>query len=113
MTEDKMTGWHHRLDGHGFEQIPGDSEGQGSLVCCSPWGCKELDTTEQLNNICCLEVSLVAPPLTQETGNRFLSWDHALEKEMATHSNILALEIPWTEEAGGLQSAELQRVRRD
>ena len=94
-----------------FEQIPGDSEGQGSLVCCSPWGCKELDTTEQLNNICCLEVSLVAPPLTQETGNRFLSWDHALEKEMATHSNILALEIPWTEEPGGLQSMRVQKSR--
>jgi len=38
------------LNGHEFEQSPGDSEGQGSLVCCSPWGCKELDTTEQLNN---------------------------------------------------------------
>ena len=37
MTEDEMVGWHHRLDGHEFEQTPGDSEGQGSLVCCSPW----------------------------------------------------------------------------
>ena len=36
MTEDKMIGWHHRLNGHEFEQAPGDSEGQGSLVCCSP-----------------------------------------------------------------------------
>ena len=43
MTEDEMLGWHHWLDGHEFEQIPGDSEGQESLVCCSPWGCKELD----------------------------------------------------------------------
>ena len=49
MTEDEMVGWHHRLDGHEFEQAPGDGEGQGSLVCCSPWGRKELDTTEQLN----------------------------------------------------------------
>ena len=50
MTEDKMVGWHHQLDGHdGFEQAPGVSDGQGSLVCCSPWGCKESDTTEQLN----------------------------------------------------------------
>ena len=42
--------WHHQLNGHEFEQSPGDSEGQGSLACCSPWGCKESDTTEQLNN---------------------------------------------------------------
>ena len=48
MTEDERVGWHHRLNGHEFEQAPGDSEGQGSLVCCSPWGHKESDTTEQL-----------------------------------------------------------------
>ena len=40
------------LDGHEFEQAPGDGEGQGNLVCCSQWGGKELDTTEQLNNKC-------------------------------------------------------------
>ena len=45
MTEDKMVGWHHQLNGHEFEQAPGDGEGQGSLACCSPWGCKESDTT--------------------------------------------------------------------
>ena len=45
-----MVGWHCRLNGHEFEQTLGDDEGQGSLVCCSPWGHKELDTTEQLNN---------------------------------------------------------------
>ena len=50
MAEDEMVGWHHQLDGLEFEQTPGDGEGQGSLVCCSPWGCKELDMTEQLNN---------------------------------------------------------------
>ena len=48
MTEDEMVGWHHRLDGHEFEQTQGDSEGQGSLVCCSLWGRKELDATERL-----------------------------------------------------------------
>ena len=42
---DKMTGWHHWLSGHEFEQTQGDSEGQGSLVCCTLCGCKELDTT--------------------------------------------------------------------
>ena len=51
MTEDKMVGWHHRLNGHEFEQTPGEGDGQGSLMCCSPWGCKESDTTEQWNNI--------------------------------------------------------------
>ena len=52
MTEDEMVGWHHRFNGHKFEQILGDSEGQGSLVCCSPWGRKESDMTERLNNNC-------------------------------------------------------------
>ena len=50
MTEDEMVGWHHQLNGHDFEQTPGDGDGKGSLTCCSPWGCKELDTTERLNN---------------------------------------------------------------
>ena len=49
MTEDEMVGWHHWLDGHEFEQALGVGDGQGSLVCYSPWGHKELDTTEQLN----------------------------------------------------------------
>ena len=42
---DEMLGWHHRPNGHEFEQIPGDGEGQGSLACCSSRGCKELDVT--------------------------------------------------------------------
>ena len=50
MTENEMLGRHHQLNGYEFEQAPGDSEGQQSLVCCSPWGCKESDMTEQLNN---------------------------------------------------------------
>ena len=50
MTEDKMVGWHHQLNGHEFEQALGYGEGQGSLVYCSPWGRKELDMTDQLNN---------------------------------------------------------------
>ena len=49
MTEDEMVGWHHRHTGHEFEEALGDDEGQGSLMCCSPWGCKESDTTEPLN----------------------------------------------------------------
>ena len=49
MTENEMVGWHHRIDGHKFDQILGVGDGQGSLACCIPWGHKELDTTEQLN----------------------------------------------------------------
>ena len=45
-----MVGWHHRLNGHEFEQALRDGEGWGSLVCCSPWDCKESDMTEQLND---------------------------------------------------------------
>ena len=44
-TEDEMAGWHHWLNEHGFEQTTGDIKGQGSLACCSPWGCKEPDVT--------------------------------------------------------------------
>ena len=49
-TDDEMVGWHHWLDGHEFEQTPGVGDGKGSLVCCSPWSRRELDTTEWLNN---------------------------------------------------------------
>ena len=45
-----MVGGHHQLNGHIFDQTLGDGKGQGSLACCSPWGCKESDMTERLNN---------------------------------------------------------------
>ena len=101
-----MVGWHHQLNGHEFEQTQGDSEGQGSLVCCSPCGHKELDTF--------LVAQLVKTlPAMQETWVRSLGWEDPLEGEMATHSSIPAWRIPWTEEPGGLQSMESQRVRHD
>ena len=68
MTEDEMVGWHHWLNGYEFEQAPGDDEGQGSLACCSPWGCKESNTTEWPNNnkhCICLGKSLL--PKTTRT----------------------------------------------
>ena len=46
MTENEMVGWHHLLDGHEFKQALGGGDGQRSMACCSPWGCKESDTTE-------------------------------------------------------------------
>ena len=80
MTEDEMVGWHHRHNGHEFEQALGVGDGQGSLVCCSPWGREESDTTEQLD---------------------FPFHFYALEKEMATHSSVLAWRIPGMGEPGG------------
>ena len=50
MRENEMVGWHHQLNGHEFQQAPRDGDGQGSLACFSPWGCKETDMTERLNN---------------------------------------------------------------
>ena len=48
--EDQIVEWHHQLNGHEFERTPGDSEGQGTLACCSPWVCIDSDMTQQLNN---------------------------------------------------------------
>ena len=50
-TEDETVGWRHQLNGHGFEWTPGVGDGQGGLACCGSWGCKELDTTEQLTEL--------------------------------------------------------------
>ena len=65
MTEDKMFGWHHQLNGNEFEPTPGDSAGQGSLAHCRPWGHKESDMTEWLNDnngitVCSLRLYLLA-----------------------------------------------------
>ena len=49
MTEDEMVGWHHQLNGRGFEQTLGVGDGQGGLECCGSWGCKKSDMTEGLN----------------------------------------------------------------
>ena len=62
VIEDETVGWHHWLDGHEFEQTPGDSEGQWSLVCCSPWGRKELDMTKWLNNQTHTHIYFIPPP---------------------------------------------------
>ena len=81
-----------------FEETLGVGEGQGSLVCCSLWDRKESDTTERLNNnSICLERKEL----------------RILEKEMATHSSILAWRIPRTEKPGGLQSMGSHRVGYD
>ena len=139
-TEDEMVGWHHWLNGHEFEQTQGDSEGQESLTCCSPWGHQESDMTERLNNhkysftedFCSLSYTISWPfpillnnlldtnfvmyflpsvsPLIIDICNRLPSW---WEKAMAPHSNTLAWKTPWTEEPGRLQSMGSQRVGHD
>ena len=50
MLENAVVGWHHQLNGHEFEQAPGDGEGQGNPTCCSPWGRRESERTEELNS---------------------------------------------------------------
>ena len=67
LTEDEMVGWHHLLNGHEFKQTPGDSEGQGSLACCSPRGRKESDTTEQWNNYVCRQFQRIYKQATGES----------------------------------------------
>ena len=88
MIEDEMVGWHHRFNGHEYEQASGVGDGQGSLVYCSPWGCKEWNTTERLHF-------------------------HALKKEIATNSSILVWRIPGTGEPCGLLSMGSHRVGHD
>ena len=82
-----------------FEQFSGAGDGQGGLVCCSPWGWKESDTTERLN---------------WTDPNSYLNISQeCLEKAMAPHSSTLAWKIPWSEEPGGLQSMGSHRVGHD
>ena len=68
MTEDGMVGWHHQLNGHEFEQTMRHSKGQGSLACCSPWDCKEMDTTEQLNSNNKHDMKVLHRPLSNNWG---------------------------------------------
>ena len=69
MTEDEMVEWHHRFNGHGLGQTLGDGEGQGSLVCYSPWDHKEWDMTWQLNNNSNAKTELGARTVNRDHGN--------------------------------------------
>ena len=115
-TEDEMVGWHHQLNGHGFGWTPGVGDGQGGLACWGSWGRKESDTTERLNWTGIMTVGLPWWLRGKESAHHcrrcvFDPWvgKIPLEKEMATHSSILAWEIPWTEEPGGLHSMGSQK----
>ena len=86
VAEDEMVGWHHWLDGHEFEQALGVGEGQGSLVCCSPWGHKESHMTERLNWW-----------HWNSTNGYFLNVSCKTEPEMASDSDILkSIGLPCT-----------------
>ena len=87
-TEDEIVGWHHWLNGHEFEQVLGVGGRQGRLACCSPWGCKELDTTEWLNWTFLKEIMLVffSSALRGVTGN---GWETALLYSLPlNHTNL-------------------------
>ena len=110
MTEDEMVGWHHRLNGHEFEQTLGVGDRQGSLACCSPWGHKELDMTEQLNNnktYIWLPRSLSAQESASQSRDPgdTVSIPESGRSPGAENCNQVqypCLEIPWTEEAEGV-----------
>ena len=75
-TEDEMVGWHQQLNGHEFEWTAGVGDGQGGLVCCGSWGCKESDTTEWLNWI-----ELSSEQIALETMDHFFVGENSLQKE--------------------------------
>ena len=87
MTEDEMVGWYHRLNGHEFEQTPGDSEEQRSLACCRQQGHKESDTTEQLNNV---SIQYLTYPLSSFQSDTF-SKKQALVQPLSYLQNLSVL----------------------
>ena len=100
----RMVGWHHWLNGHDFEQTLGDSERQGSLVCDSPWGCKEsLDLKIRASLVAQMAKNLSS---MWKTWAQSLGWEDPLEESMETHCSSLAWKSPWAKEAGGLQPME-------
>ena len=92
-----MVGWRHRLDGREFEQTLGDSEGQGSLACCSPWGCKESDTTERRNTNSAGEGWKVPVPWDQGRAAICISWRSPFRWLWKSHSERES-QIWWPEQ---------------
>jgi len=83
MTEDEMVGWHHRHIGHGFGWTPGVGNGQGGLVCCDSWGCKESDMTERLNWLTEVTFTNEMKKKTEMRSLRTVTWEspHSLKLE--------------------------------
>ena len=124
----RLVGWHHRLNGHEFEQTWGESEVQGSLACCSPWGHTKSQTqlSERTTTATTLvrglplpgkRVLVVKNPRANEgdTGDSNLipGSEDPLEEDMATHSSILAWKIPRAKEPPGAPFTGSQRTGHD
>ena len=92
MTEDEVGGWHHRLYGHEFEQTPGDGKGQESLVCCSPRGCEESDTTQQLDNNRRTQNGLLADGIIRKSRSIVLRWPR---RRLQEEENVLECVLLW------------------
>ena len=109
-----MVGWHHRLSGHEFEQTRGDDDGQGGLACCSPWGRKEKDTTERLNNISHHGRSgpLSSPSTSGESAGTSVPPGHTARKEDLTASGHLLLIHTLAGTAGTVAQPQFKRHRR-
>ena len=103
-TEDEVVGWHHRLNRHEFEQVPGHGEGEGSLVCCSPWSLKESDMTERL--------IATATRLLKNVENNLLfsimSLDGDLESIMACWLSLSQVFFIWICFTKGLNTHRMQ-----
>ena len=104
-TEDEMAVWHHGLDGHESEWTPGVGDGQGILVCCSPWGCKELDRTEQLN---WTELNWTEQGINVIEAGEVSQNQHVAKPQ---HSNILIVFFLNWERKKVLQTAALALIR--
>ena len=113
-----MFGWYHQLNGHELGQTPENSEGQRSMLCCSPWAHKAWYKTWQLNNTAFQASQVALKNLSAHAG--FIRYVGLISRSRRSpggghgkHSSILAWRIPWTEEPGRLQSMGLQRVGND
>ena len=85
----EMVGWHHQFNGHELGQTPGDGEGQGGLVCCSPWGRKELDTTWQLNS---------NHRIVPSVGESLWTCTMTEKYQELRHGRLCISSVPWTPE---------------
>ena len=108
-TEDKMVGWHHQFNKREFEQAPGDGEGQGSLECCSPWGRKECDMTERLNNN--NNKDIIKTSLMKQCWKTHLKWDRVstLPRSSLTSLQSRRPDVPESVKKSSVLSSSLKR----
>ena len=107
MTEDEIVGWHYQFEGHEFEQALGVGDGQGSLVCCSPRGCKELDTTVRLNSWTTKDLRKATAEFWQSHQRR----RHHLEETLAKTKDYQMLHHAWYSSAWSQQDTPANHER--